>query len=193
MGVESSHRATKLTSRVWYLLAALVALAGLAAAGFSLWRTLTGIEDTLMRVTFPGQAELVLTEPGTHTIFVEYPTGIAPDPAVANLGLEVISPEGQSLPLNRPNGSFTYTVGGRNGEAVLQFEVDQPGTHLFAGDYPQGQPGPEATLTVSKGFGGRLFAGIGAVILIPIVTWSAATAIAVITFLRRRRTLRAAG
>lgn len=191
MSVEPGPTANtrKAPGRVWYLVAGLLAVAGLAAAGFSLWRTLTGIEGDLIRVTFPGQEEISLAEPGTYTIFVEYQTGTTPDPESAELTVEVISEQGESLQFTRPSGTLTYTLGGRTGEGVLQFEVDQPGNFRFVGDYPDGD-GPDVMLAVNRGFTGRLFTGIGAVILIPLATGSAAIAIAVVTFLRRRRALK---
>jgi len=175
----------KAPGRKWYLLAGLLALAGLLGAGFALWQTITTIDDDLQRADFPGQTEFVLAEPGTYTIFVEYPAGTGLDPAVGALAVEVISSQGDSLDLNNPNGTFTYTLGGRTGEAVLVFDVEEAGPVLMIGDYP-GESGPGVTLAVSQGLGGRLFAGIGAVILIPLVTWMAAAAIVVVTFLRRR-------
>lgn len=176
----------KAPGRKWYLVAGLLALAGLLGAGFALWQTLTTIDDDLQRADFPGQNEFLLAEPGTYTIFVEYPAGSGLDPAVGGLAVEVISAQGDSLDLNNPSGSLTYTVGNRTGEAVLQFEVAEAGPVLMVGDYPGGDSGPPVTLAVSQGLGGRLFAGIGAVILIPLLTWSAAVAIVVVTFLRRR-------
>lgn len=176
----------KATGRKWYLIAGLLALAGLLGAGFALWQTLTTVGDDLQRAEFPGQNEVFLAEAGTYTIFVEYPAGSGLDPAVGSLSVEVISDQGDSLDLKNPNGSFTYTLNNRTGEAVLQFEIDEPGTYLIVGDYSDGDSGPSVTLAVSKGMGGRLFAGIGAVILIPLLTWSVAVAIVLVTFLRRR-------
>ena len=176
----------KAPGRKWYLVAGLLALVGLLGAGFALWQTLTTIDDDLQRADFPGQNEFFLAEPGTYTIFVEYPAGSGLDPAVGGLAVEVISGQGESLELNNPSGSFTYTLDNRTGEAVLQFEVEEAGPVLMVGDYPGGDSGPPVTLAVSQGLGGRLFAGIGAVILIPLLTWSAAVAIVVVTFLRRR-------
>ncbi|MGZ8755779.1 MAG: hypothetical protein ACXW15_11390 [Acidimicrobiia bacterium] len=176
----------KAPGRKWYLVAGLLALAGLIGAGFALWQTLTTIDDDLQRAEFPGQNEFVLAEPGTYTIFVEYPAGSGLDPAVGALAVEVISGQGESLDLSNPNGTFTYTLNNQTGEAVLQFEVAEAGPVLMIGDYPGGESGPEVTLAVSQGLGGRLFAGIGAVIVIPLLTWSAAVVIVVVTFLKRR-------
>jgi len=176
----------KAPGRKWYLIAGLLALAGLLGAGFAFWQTLTTIGDDLQRADFPGQNEVFLAEPGTYTIFVEYPAGSGLDPAVGGLSVEVISSQGDSLDLNNPNGSFTYTLDNRTGEAVLQFEIEESGTFLVVGDYSGGDSGPPVTLAISKGLGGRLFAGIGAVILIPLLTWTAAVAIVLVTFLRRR-------
>lgn len=191
MTVEPEKVATirKAPGRKWYLVAGLLALAGLLGAGVALWQTLTSIDDDFQRATFPGQAELVLPEAGTYTLFVEYPATSGLDPAVGGLAVDITSEQGDSLELKIPNGSMTYTLDGRTGEAVFEFEVDEGGTFLMVGDYPAGTSGPSVTLAVSKGFGGRLYAGIGAVILIPLLTGSAAIAIAVVTFLRRRRAM----
>ncbi|MEX1093106.1 MAG: hypothetical protein WEF28_08125 [Acidimicrobiia bacterium] len=173
--------------KLWYLLAGLLALAGLVAGGLAFWLTLTRIGDDLQRASFPGQAELALSEAGTYTIFVERSVGSSLDPAVGDMFVQVISPRGESLELSSPSGSFTYTLGGQTGEAVLEFEASEGGTFLIVGDYPNGDSGPPVTLAVGKGFGGRLFAGIGAVILFPLLTWSVAIVIVIVTFVRRRR------
>lgn len=185
---QDQPTARRVPGKRWYLIAGLLALAGLVAAGLSLWLTLSGIDDDLQRATFPGQIELSLPEAGTYTIFVERAVGSSLDPAVSDMFVQVFSPQGEALQLSNPGGSLTYTLGGQSGEAVLQFDAAESGTFLMVGDYPSGDSGPPVTLAVNKGFGGRLFAGIGAVILIPLLTWSAAIVIVIVTFLKRRKT-----
>jgi hypothetical protein len=173
--------------RVWYVVAGLLVVAGLIGAALILWQTIGDLDENLHRLTVPGQSELSLDERGTYTIFIEHASGFAIDPAVARLELELVSEQGQPVVLMRPDASFTYTLGDRTGQAVFQFEVDQPGNFLLAGDYPNGDSGPPVVLAVSKGLGGRLFAGIGGAILLPVLTALLAVAIVVITFLARRR------
>lgn len=184
---ENPIATRKAPGKRWYVLAGLLALAGLVVAGVALWLTFTTIDDDFQRATFPGQAELTLSEAGTYTIFVEHPVGSSLDPAVGRMMVEVISEQGDSVQLNNPAGSLTYTLAGESGEAVLEFEVDEAGTFLMVADYPTGDAGPSVTLAVNKGFGGRLFAGIGTVILVPLVTWTTAIVIVVVTFLKRRK------
>lgn len=168
-------------------MAALLFLAGLVAAGLTLFRTLSGTIGDLQTVIMPGTHEIMMDEPGRYTIFVEFPTAFGPEPGVDQLRVEVRSVETGPLALARPEGSFNYTLGERTGEAVLAFDVEVPGDYTIVGGYPTGSEGPEVVLAVAAAFGTRLFTGIGLSLLIPLLTWSGAIAIAVMTFLRRKR------
>jgi hypothetical protein len=58
--------------RVWYFIAALIFLAGLAAMLTLMVEQLSGIGSRMIQVIVPGQSELTLDKAGTYTIFHEY-------------------------------------------------------------------------------------------------------------------------
>ncbi|MGH7890104.1 MAG: hypothetical protein ACRENF_06095, partial [Thermodesulfobacteriota bacterium] len=58
--------------RRYYGLAVLVFVVGCALFGWFLFRNLNGLIENLTRVIVPGKAEIMLSDPGTYTIFYEY-------------------------------------------------------------------------------------------------------------------------
>ena len=54
-----------MTSRLWYVAAALLLVAGAAGAAMLVWKGLAGIDSGLIRVVAPGTHELTLSEPGS--------------------------------------------------------------------------------------------------------------------------------
>jgi hypothetical protein len=57
-----------MTSRFWYVVAALAFLAGGAGAGALLWAGLSGLDDGTTWIVVPGTSVLTLSEPGSYTI-----------------------------------------------------------------------------------------------------------------------------
>ncbi|MGH7549193.1 MAG: hypothetical protein ACREK3_00380 [Gemmatimonadota bacterium] len=183
--------------RKWYLIAAGVfVLGGILAAAFGFLR-LRGLEDEMPQVVVPGSAELQLEEPGAYTIFHEAESVVdgryyaAAD--VSGLAVEVVSAEtGEAVPLEPAGANTTYSLGGRSGRSVLGFEIDQPGAYRITGSY-EGGSGPETVLAVGQGFGRKLVFTIVGALGIGFLAAGLAIAIAVVTFVRRRRARRAVG
>lgn len=178
-------------SRMGYLVA--LGVFGVGMIGFAafLFFGLRGLGDELPRFVVPGTTELALNRTGTYTIFHESESvvdGRVYAPAdVSGLSVEVVSAEtGQSIPLDTPGASSSYTLGGRSGTAVLTFEVEEPGPYRLIASYANGS-GPETVLAVGHGFGRRLFMTVAGAIAIAFGSAGIALAIAVVTFVRRRR------
>jgi hypothetical protein len=106
---------------------------------------------------------------------------------VSGLTVELVSAEtGESVPLDAPGANTTYELRGRSGRAVLTFEVDRPGAYRLSADYPAGG-GPETVLAVGRGLGTRIAMTVAGAIAVGIGSFLLAVAIAVVTFVRRRR------
>lgn len=180
--------------RTWYLVAVLVALAGLVVAGLVVWRTLSEAGADIQRLVVPGQAELVLDPPGTYTIYYEH-RSVVDGRVFATAGTDVsalqVSVEevatGEGVSLTPPSGNVQYEFGAHAGRAVFNFPVEEPGGYLISAGYPEGSAGPEVVLAVGQGVGRRIATGLLAGIGIPFVAFGLAVAIAVVTYVRRRR------
>lgn len=175
--------------RGWYALAALPMICGFAAMGAVLFTQLPKLDDGLEQIVVPGARELRL-EPGRHTVFLEYRSVVdgrvyAVD-QVPGLAVHVEGADGAPVAVSAPMGSSTYSMGGRQGEAINVFSVERAGTYRISADY-DGQVGPQTVIAVGQGFMGQLFAtvflGLGAVFLGMILT--VATVVGV--YLARRR------
>lgn len=178
-------------SRKGYLVAVGVFVVGMIGFAAFLFFGLRGLGDELPRFVVPGTTELDLNQTGTYTIFHESESvvdGRVYTPADASgLYVEVVSAEtGESISLDTPGASSSYTLGGRSGRAVLTFEVEEPGAYRLVAGYPDGS-GPETVLAVGHGFGRRLFMTVAGSIAIAFGSAGIALVIAVVTFVRRRR------
>lgn len=181
-------------SRKGYVFAAAVLAAGVVGFVLVLFLGLSGL--SMQRVVVPGSAELALKESGRYTIYHESRSvmdGRVYDvDDVSGLTVELVSAEtGESVPLDSPGANTTYDLRGRSGRGVLTFEVDRPGAYRLSADYPAGG-GPETVLAVGKGIGTRIAMTVVGAIAIAIGSFLLAAAIAVVTFVRRRRAIRAA-
>lgn len=180
-------------SRKGYVFAAAVLAAGVVGFALVLFLGLSGL--SMQRVVVPGSAELALEEPGRYTIYHESRSvmdGRVYDvDDVSGLTVELVSAEtGESVPLDAPGANTTYELRGRSGRGVLTFEVDRPGAYRLSADYPAGA-GPETVLAVGKGLGARIAMTVAGAIAIGIGAFLLAAAIAVVTFVRRRRAFQA--
>jgi hypothetical protein len=149
-------------SRWYYGLSVLILVVGLSAFVWLLFSSISGMAGGLIQVVAPGSADLDLGEVGEYTIFYEnqsyangsfYSTG----KDVSGLQIEIVEKStGIKLATNLPSGSFTYSIGGRFGQAILTFQVSRPGIYQLLASYPQDYQGPQVILAVGHGFMGRI-------------------------------------
>lgn len=175
--------------RKGYVFAGAVLVIGVITFGAILYLGLSGL--SMQRVVVPGSGELALEEPGRYTIYHESRSvmdGRVFDVAdVSGLTVELISAETEEpVPLDAPGANTTYELRGRSGRAVLTFEVDRPGAYRLSAGYSAGG-GPETVLAVGRGLGTRIATTVAGAIAVAIGSVLLAGAIAVVTFVRRRR------
>ena len=117
--------------RVWYWVALLVFVAGMAWLVLGLV-LLNGQIDSFQRVAVPGSGEVSLDHSGDYVIYYEGlgaaegkipPFDVTVNPAAAPAAV-------QSLDVYSGVG-LTYSFGAREGSAVLTLEVAQPGTFVI--------------------------------------------------------------
>jgi ABC-type sugar transport system permease subunit len=182
--------------RHWYAVAALIALATWIAVPMFLVSRLGDAADRMTRVLAPGQADLMLKEPGTYTIFHEYRStfeGRVYDVAtVSGLAITVRSqPDGQDIPLNRASGS-RYSIVGRAGRSLFNFEARTPGTYRISAAYDGGRKEPQTVLAIDREFIGDLTWTIVWTVMMGLVGMGTAITMAVLVFIKRRRAQQAA-
>ncbi len=121
---------------------------------FLLTQITGGLPQT--QVVVPGTHEIYLTKPGKYTVFYEYRSVIdnkiyATGESFSGMSTMLKSKESsREVVLSRPSKSGTYEAGGRAGAAVLEFEIEEPGTYIFAAEYPGGVSGPEVVFAIGQ-------------------------------------------
>jgi hypothetical protein len=144
-------------SRWYYALAFLALLAGIAIFAWSIFTGISSISDELVQVAAPGKADLDLQEPGSYTIFYEnqsYFNGsfYYAGEGVPELQFEIIElSTGASIATYAPSGSFTYSIGGRVGRSILDFQTSRPGIYRISTSYPDGSTEPKVVLAIGHG------------------------------------------
>jgi hypothetical protein len=185
-----------MTSRLWYVAAALLFLAGGAAAGWALWIGISGIDASLVRVTVPGSGDIQLDQPGHYTIFHETDSAIdghfTSVPSLDGITITVTDEAGgASVPVKPATINSTYTVGGHSGKSVLSFDASHSGRYLLKAAYDDGRAAPRTVLAVDLGFFGRLFRTIGLAFALAGIGSLGALVIVLVTFFQRRKMRRA--
>ena len=175
--------------RGWYAVALIVAIAGWTGMVLLLVARLSGSADRMIRVIVPGETELRLNEAGTYTIFHEHRSSFeGRSYHVEDLGdLAIVvrsRASGAVLPL-KDSTSTRYTVGGRSGRSLYQFEAAAPGAYQISGTYAAGRREPQTILAIDRGFVGELLLTIlGALAM---AFGGTLLAIFVAVYVRRRR------
>jgi hypothetical protein len=180
--------------RLGYLVAVLVALTGVGVTGLVALPALLQAGEGTQRMVAPGEMEVLLSEPGTYTIYYEH-RAVLDGRVFATSGADVSSLSvaveevgtGESITLTAPRQNVEYELKGHAGRAVFNFAAAQPGSYILSASYPPGVQGPEVVLAVGQGVGRRIVTGVLAAIGIPFIAITLASAIASVTYLRRRR------
>lgn len=182
--------------RKGYFVAAAVLLVGGAAFALFVFTRLHGLAAELQQVVVPGQADLVLEQPGTYTIYHERRSVVdgryyESSQPISGLRVLVVSSEtGQPVSLTPPAGQTTYNIGGRAGVSVLKFAIDHPGSYRLTAAYGGGDGSP-VVLAVGHDVGKRILLTVLGGLGIAFAVFAVAVTIAAVTF-RRRRAAKAA-
>ena len=179
--------------RKWYAGALLLVLAGVALAGLSVYSQLTGLAAHVPQIVVPGRADLTLSRPGTYTIYLEREAVVngrlyTTDDAIAGLRVQITSVSGGAVEMSTPSVSSNYAISGRAGEAVLAFTIAEPGRYQLVASYPDGRAEPQGVVAVGLGVPERIFTAILQAMAFAGIGFVLGVVVAVVTFLRRRRT-----
>lgn len=184
-------------SRWYYLLSLLAVGLGLSLFFFIMYTGLSAIPDKLTQLEAPGLAEMTFQEPGQYTIFYEHKSVVGgrvydTGENLSGLWCTVVSKETSApVPLAQPSVSASYTVGNRAGTAVLEFNIERPGVYQVSADYPDRSDGQRVVLAVGQGVVGRITATVVGGLAAMFGSIGLAIAIAVVTFVKRRKAKKA--
>ncbi|HET7717216.1 MAG TPA: hypothetical protein VFK86_16455 [Bauldia sp.] len=174
--------------RIWYLVAIVVFVAGMAGMAAFLLTRLMDMGAGLTRFVVPGEQTLVL-EPGGYTIFHETQSvidgKIYASSGLGGLTVSVTGPDGEPVPLGASSGRYSF--GGHAGFAVFDFTAGAAGPYVIAGRYADGAGGPETVLAVGAGFLSSLLTTIFGSLGIAFAGAIIAAVIAVRVLVKRRR------
>lgn len=180
-------------SRLYYILAAVVLLIGIALPAWAMVSLLGGVlKPPISTIIVPGEGEVLLEKAGKYVICYEHRSVINGKVYVgpeAPPGLEcrlVSKATGQEVSLKATFGSYSYTHGSREGVAVWDINVNQPGTYELSAWYPEGVEGPEeVVLVVNEDFPWRGMVGMFVSVPLAIICFCGAAAIFLVTLLKR--------
>lgn len=180
-------------SRWYYGLAIVIFIIGVSLFTLFLFNSLIGLTEALTQVVVPVNSDILLPETGKYTIFYEYQSVVGDKlyftgEKLSGLQCTLTSKvTGYRIALSRPLTRSTYSLGGRKGVSVLEFNIDQPGIYEFSASYPGGHEGPEVVLAMGQGFLKNLMGTIFSGLAIFFGSGAIAIAIIVVTLLKRQK------
>ncbi len=125
-----------------YGLAIVLMLVGTFALllAFEVLKTTT---EDMVQVIVPGESTITVEEPGDFTIFYEsqstvdgrvFSTGDLP-----GINIEIRSnATGEPVPIKKPSATTSYSLGGRSGQSIAAFSVQETGDYTWQRHIPKG-------------------------------------------------------
>jgi len=195
--IPTVERASAMPGRVWYWAAGGIGAMALVAFVAILFNGIASMGDALPQMLGPGQIEISLDEPGTYTVFHEHESIFegqyysSPE-IVSGLTVRVrYKDSGETIKVAAPNVNSNYAVSGRSGVGIFEFDIVEPGRYRITAAYANGQATPPVMLAIGHDFMGGLMATIFGAIGVMMVGAGLVISIAVITFVKREKALRA--
>jgi hypothetical protein len=179
-------------SPLWFVVAGLIALAGLAGALFYLMPRLGAADSRMTRVVVPGSAVLTLDKAGRYTIYHEKKSTVDgryyASETVNGLRLG-LTDEATRAPvtLTEPAMSSSYTIGNKSGASIYAFAIERPGRYRLVADLADGRNEPKAVLAIEQGMLGEMFSLIFGTIAIAFAGLGIAGAIVLVVLWRRSK------
>lgn len=181
-------------SRAWYFVSLAILIATIAVFAYILSSRLNALPDKLMHLVVPGEADLNLVQTGTYSIFHERQSVVdgllLSSNDIAGLRVSLRSASGADVTLAPLGASTTYSIGGRAGVGIFEFEIREPGIYRLAAAYDGNRALPRSVLAVGHGFVGELVATIFGSIAIFFAGLICAAALAMVVYVKRRRARR---
>jgi hypothetical protein len=186
-------------SAALYVLAVVIIIAGFIVGGMQCAKTFESYDEWLTYVTVPGTKTITLSEAGKYTIYHEHTTVLDGQPhSTTNAEAAALEytltnkASGKQITLASPATDETYTLGARQGVAIMVFTIDEPGDYQFDARYRDGRTEPKLVIAIGQGIVKRIFKGI----LVPMAAIGAGLVIGIIiiivTAVGRGRAKRAA-
>ncbi len=191
----TDDRTAAMPGRKWYWIAGAVGVVGAAAFVYFLLTGIGGLGDGLQQMLAPGKAEIALEKPGTYTIFHEHESVFegryySSPRIVSGLSIGVVSSVGgEPATVRAASTNATYTLAGRAGVSILEFEIAEPGRYRISAAYTDGRSTPKLVLAIGHDFVGKLMVTIFGGIGIMVAGLGGAGAIVAITYVKRDRAM----
>ncbi len=182
--------------RKWYWLAGAIAVVGIGAFIFLMVSRLGGVDDKLSQMLAPGKVEMDLAEPGTYTIFHEHESVFqeryySSAEVVSGLAIRVVSVvSGAPVKVEAPDTNANYTLEGRAGVSILEFEIARPGPYRISAAYADGRRKPQIVLAIGHDFVGDLLVTVLGALAIMFASLGGAGAIIAVTAIKRDKAIR---
>jgi stress response protein SCP2 len=145
-----------------------IIIAGAVMLVVSIISMVTQIDKDSTRFVVPGEEKINIAEPGKYMIYYEhqstidgkiYSTGNAD---VSGLGVLVIDAKTEEkIDIGSTLMSSTYTMNGRSGTSMFEFDITEPTEILVIAEYVENE-GPDVVLNVSSDITGAIFKEMGA-------------------------------
>ena len=157
-----------------------------------------------VQVVVPGSSDIILQQTGKYTIFYKYRSMVgnriySTGENIPGIIINIVSKDtGDEVPLSSTSINSSYTIGGRSGIGLFDFDINEPGIYELSASCPavqeqqQEEQRQEIVLAVIHGsvvekvFGSIMgtVAGAMAIVFVP---FAIGVAIIIITFLKRRK------
>ena len=182
-------------SRSWFVVAGLIALAGIAGALLHLMPRLSAADSRMIRVVVPGNTTLTLDKAGRHTIYHEKKSTVDgryyASETVSGLRLGLAdAATGAPVKLTEPAVASSYAIGSRTGSSIYAFTIDRPGRYRLAADLAGGRSEPKVVLAIEQGMLGEMFSLIFGTMAIAFAGLGVAGAIVLIVLWRRSKAMK---
>jgi hypothetical protein len=112
--------------RIWYLIPALLIIGGIAWVVFG-FVSLSSRVDSFARVPLPAGGTVALNDSGGYVVYYEGPGANSGQTPSFNVQIAPAAPPAVRGRLQSYGSSVTYTIGARQGRAVLTLQVVHPG------------------------------------------------------------------
>ena len=149
-------------SRLWFVVAGALAMAGLVAAALYLAPRMAAIDQGTVRVVVPGSDVVALDKAGHYAIFHE-PRSLVDGRYYASDSVDglrvtlVAEASGAPIALTEPKVSSSYQLSSHVGVSFLDFDIAQPGRYRLSAALANGAAEPKLVLAISQGLIGGVF------------------------------------
>lgn len=175
---------------VWYVIAGLINVICIVLFVLFLVGAIKCATDSIItRVTAPGTASIEIDKAGKYTIYFEHDSvldgKVYHTSDISDILFTLTSKStGEQIDLNSSLANTSYSINGRSGQSIFDFDVSEPGEYILETIYDTGT-GENAVLAVGRPFVYQMvmqiFLSIGSLfcaIIVPVVIF-------VITIIKR--------